>query len=213
VEPLDAPFVEGRDMTSAETPSGLTPRKVLLFSGHMIDSPRRKEPRFPPDREASAAKMIVSALDTLDVGARDLAICGGACGGDLLFAEAVLARGARLEIYIPLDEPSFLRESVDFADANWRERYFAAKARSTLHVAPDERGPLPAGEDPFERNNLWMLESALRFGAEKVDFICLWNGKGGDGAGGTKHLMDEVAAKAGEDRVHLIDTTKAWSLP
>jgi hypothetical protein len=97
---------------------------------------------------------------------------------------------------------------VDFADANWRERFFAAKSRAILHIMPDERGPLAAGEDPFEQNNLWMLGSAMRFGAEKVDFICLWNGKGGDGPGGTQHLMKEVQNKSG--RVHWINTTAAW---
>ena len=29
-----------------------------------------------------------------------------------------------------------------------------------------------------------MMDAALRFGADKVDFVCLWNGEGGDGPGG-----------------------------
>jgi len=194
-------------MTSAQAAPGWTPRRVLLFSGHMIDAPDRKEPRFPPDKEPIAAQAIASTLDALGAGSRDLAICSGACGGDLLFAEAVLARGASLELYLPFDEPRFLEESVDFADADWRNRFFAAKSRAALHLMPDEHGLLPAGEDPFERNNLWMLQSAMRFGAEKVDFICLWNGKGGDGPGGTQHLVKAVESQG---RVHLIDTIKAW---
>src|SRR5271166_4008211 len=112
------------------------PRKVILFSGHMIDAQGRKTPRFPPDKEPIAANAIAAALAELDVGARDLCICGGACGGDLLFAEAALARFARLELYIPFDEPTFLEESVDFADRDWRARYLAAKARAALHVLP-----------------------------------------------------------------------------
>ena len=195
-------------MSSAKAAPGWTPRKVLLFSGHMIDAPGRKEPRFPPDKEPIAAERIASILDALGVGAQDLGICSGACGGDLLFAEAALARGASLELYLPFDETRFLEESVDFADADWRERFFAAKSRATLHLMPDERPPLLAGEDPFEQDNLWMLEAAMRFGAEKVDFICLWNGKGGDGPGGTQHLMQEVQSKSG--RVHWINTTEAW---
>jgi len=196
-------------MSSAQAAPGWMPRKVLLFSGHMIDAPGRKEPRFPPDKEPIAAQRIAATLDALGVGAQDLGICSGACGGDLLFAEAALARGSQLEFYLPFDEAKFLEESVDFADANWRERFMAAKARATLHLMPEERGPLPAAEDPFERNNLWMLKSAMRFGAEKVEFICLWNGKGGDGPGGTQHLMHEVRSKSG--RVHWIDTTKVWA--
>jgi hypothetical protein len=86
------------------------PRKVALFSGHMIDAPGREKPRFPPDEELIAARAIAQALADLGVGQTDLAICGGACGGDLLFAEAALARGAHLEVYIPFDEATFLEK-------------------------------------------------------------------------------------------------------
>jgi hypothetical protein len=189
----------------------MTPRNVLLFSGHMIDAPGREEPRFPASKEAAAADAIAKLLDSAELGANssDLAICGGACGGDLLFAEACLARGAKLELYIPFDEPTFLAESVDFADANWRQRFFAAKAKAALHVAPEELGPLPHGDNPYERNNMWMLDAASRFGPEKLIFICLWNGEGGDGPGGAKHLMDEAGRKT--KRIYWLDTRKLWS--
>jgi hypothetical protein len=189
-------------------PSPEPPRKVVLFSGHMIDAPGREKPRFPPDKEPVAARAIASALADLDVGPGDLAICGAACGGDLLFAEAALARGARLELYIPFDEPTFLEKSVDFADADWRARYLAAKARADLHIAPRELAPPQEGEDPYERNNRWMLNQASRFGADKVDLVCFWNGEGGDGPGGTKHMMEEVRQRGG--RTHWLDTTKLW---
>ena len=188
--------------------AGAAPRKVLLFSGHMIDAPERREARFPADKESIAAVAIAKTLVRIDAGPGDLAICSGACGGDLLFAEASLARGSSLELYIPFEDQTFLANSVDFADANWRARFFGAKSLATLHVMPNECGPFVAGEDPYERNNLWMLESAERFGTEKVDFICLWNGQGGDGPGGTQHLMEEVRRKAG--RIHWLDTTQLW---
>jgi hypothetical protein len=126
-------------------PNDWTPRKVVLFSGHMIDAPGREKPRFPPDKEPMAANAIGEALAGLGIGARDLCICGGACGGDLLFAEAAPARSARLELYIPFDETTFLDKSVDFAGGDWRARFFAAKARATLYVLPLERGETPEG--------------------------------------------------------------------
>jgi hypothetical protein len=191
-----------------EEPNDPTPRKTLLFSGHMIDAPGREKPRFPPDKEPSAAAAIDSALADLDVGPLDLCVCGGACGGDLLFAEAALLRSARLEFYIPFDEPAFLEQSVDFADRDWRARYFRARARATLHVLPLEEGPTPKGEDPYERNNVWMLKEASRFGPEKVDLVCLWNGERGDGPGGAQHMMEEVQRAGG--RAHWLDTKKLW---
>ena len=103
------------------------PRQVFLFSGHMIDAPDRKDPRFPPDKEPIAAKAIADKLDALGAGPEDLAICGGACGGDLLFAEACLARGLKLELRIPFDEPTFIRKSVAFAPGNWTDRFYQVK--------------------------------------------------------------------------------------
>jgi len=73
-------------MVSSPSPAERTPRRVFLFSGHMIDAPNRSTPRFPADKEPIAAAAIVAELDRLGAGPDDLGICGGACGGDLLFA-------------------------------------------------------------------------------------------------------------------------------
>ena len=182
------------------------PRRVVLFSGHMIDAPDRLEPRFPPENEAVAARAIADVLDTLDMGSDDLAVSSGACGGDLLFAEAMAARGARIEIYLPFDEPTFVARSVDFAGAEWHARFVAIRSIATLHSMPAERPPVGDEDDPYEQVNLWMLDAANRFGADKVDLVCLWDGKGGDGPGGTRHLLDAVAGHSG--RIHRIDTSR-----
>jgi len=174
----------------------------------MIDAPDRKIPRFPPDKEAVASDAIVDALSKIGVGRGDLAICGGACGGDLLFAEACLAQEMRVEIYIPFDESTFLAGSVDFAGGNWHQRYLAVKAKATLHVAHDELGALSEGENAYERDNQWMLDSATRFGGDRMAVICLWNGEGGDGPGGAQHLMAE--ARRHTSQIYWLDTRKLW---
>ena len=125
------------------------PPKVALFSGHMIDAPDRAKPRFPADKAPIAARAIAAALADLDVGPRDLCICGGACGGDLLFAEAALARSARLELYIPFDEATFLEKSVDFAGGDWRARFFAAKAHAAPPRAAARKGADAGGGGPL----------------------------------------------------------------
>jgi hypothetical protein len=192
----------GVAMSSAQADQ--SPKSVVLFSGHMIDAPDRRTPRFAANKAPVAAAAIAEALTGIGVTQGDLAICGGACGGDLLFAEACLARAMALELYIPFDEPTFLANSVDFADSDWHDRYLAVKSRATLHVMPNELGLLPAGENAYERNNRWMLDSALRFGAEKLAFISLWDGQGGDGPGGAHHLMEEVRRRTW--RIHWLNT-------
>jgi tetratricopeptide (TPR) repeat protein len=123
------------------------PRQVFLFSGHMIDAPNRPTPRFPADKESLATWAITAKLEELGAGPEDLALCGGACGGDLLFAEACLTRGVRLQIHLPFDEPEFLQRSVNYAGDGWRERFYAVKKndKTRLLVMPDELGPLPKG--------------------------------------------------------------------
>jgi hypothetical protein len=128
----------------------------------------------------------------------------------LLFAEACLARDVNLEVRIPFDEPTFIQRSVAFAPGNWTDRFYQVKEnpRTKLFMMPRELGPLPHGLNSYARDNLWQLYSALAWGPDKVRFVCLWNRKGGDGAGGTEHMHDTVLQYAG--RVYVLDTTKLW---
>jgi len=59
-----------------QNPVGASPRKVVLFSGHMIDAPGRPKPRFPADKVPIAAGEIARMLGQISVGRGDLAICG-----------------------------------------------------------------------------------------------------------------------------------------
>lgn len=199
-----------KSLTEAEPRNPQQPKQVVLFTGHMIDQPNRKKPRFPVQCEPLAADAIEKVLDQLKASSGDLGICGGANGGDLLFAEACLGRGMRLELRIPFEEPKFLRESVTFAGDLWRDRFYAVKAndKTKLFVMPQELGPTPDQVSPYSRNNMWMLYSGLAWGDEKLSLVCLWDGGGGDGPGGTQHLVKILQARIGADRVHRLDTVQ-----
>lgn len=184
------------------------PRQVFLFSGHMIDAPDRPTPRFPAAKEAIAAQKIAAALAQLGVGPEDLALTQGACGGDILFTEACQQRGVKVHWLQPFDEPDFIRRSVINGGEAWRNRYFDAKATlaAPLRSAPEELGEPPQNTNDgyaYERCNLWLLYTALACGLDKVHFICLWNGEGADGLGGTAHMYNEVNKRTG--RVIWID--------
>lgn len=197
---------EGRYMMVSDEPNSLHPRQVLLFSGHMVDAPTRPTPRFPAAKEPMAIQRIAEALDRLGAGAQDLALTQGACGGDLLFTEVCQQRGVTVQWLQPFDEPTFIQKSVVCHSETWLVRYQATKAKLTTEIrsAPRELGPLPAGVDPYERCNLWLFETALSYGLSKVQFVCLWNGGGGDGPGGTAHMYYEVKRRTGQ--VVWIDT-------
>ncbi|MDD1625032.1 MAG: hypothetical protein LUO94_09765, partial [Methylococcaceae bacterium] len=186
------------------------PRQVFLFTGHMIDAPDRTPPRFPPDKEPIAAQKIAETLDELGADPQDMGLTQGACGGDILFAEACQRRGVKLQLLQPFEEPLFIENSVANGGESWLDRYHTIiqKLDTPPLAAPLELGPLAKEMDAYERCNLWLLASALAYGAEKVWFVCLWDGGGGDGPGGTAHMVEKVKMKNG--RVIWLDTRKLW---
>lgn len=188
-----------------------TPRKIFLFSGHMIDTSDRETARFPKEKEPTAVTAIVNKLKALGAGSEDLALSSGACGGDLIFAEACLELNMQLHIHIPFAIPEFLNASVSFAGDNWQERFYTCinNPNTRLLIMPDELGELPEHVNPYERTNLWLLYSAISWGPEKVYCVCLWDGKGGDGPGGTRHMHDCVNKHSG--KVYVLDTNTLFN--
>lgn len=175
------------------------PRRVLLFTGHMMDRPGREKPRLPPGAGAIAALRIAEVLERWQVGPGDIAYCQAAAGGDLLFLEACVARGVCCRVLLPFDEPTFVQESIDPSlnmpgELTWRERWLAIKPRLGWppSLITTELGPTPRKVNPYERCNLWLLNSALAHGPDRLHFIALWNGEPGDGPGGTAHLKAEA---------------------
>jgi hypothetical protein len=182
--------------------------RTIVCSGHMIDAPGRKEPRFPPRKEEAVRLKIAEQLARWNAGAGDMGICSGACGADILFAEACLERGARVLLLIPLPEDAFLERSVAFADADWEARYRALRARCETRFQQEALGPRAEDENVFERNNLWCLNTAYALvRPDRVDAILVWDGKPtGDGPGGTSDFASRVAQGGG--RVTVIDPTR-----
>lgn len=186
-----------------------SPRQVFLFSGHMIDAPQRPQPRFPAAMEQEAAVKISEILDKLEANQRHLAIVPGiACGGDILFIEACLARQMKVQAYLPFAPAEFITQSVGFAGDDWVERFqrIINHPLVEIHFQLEELGAVPPEENPFERNNRWTLRSSLNYDINKLRLIVLWDGKGGDGQGGTFDMVKQVRQLGGT--VEHLDTTK-----
>lgn len=192
------------------------PPQVFLFAGHMIDKPGRAKPRFPGNMEAEATEKISAVLDKLDAHSHSIAITPGiACGGDIVFIEACLQRNMHIEVYLPFDTAEFIHRSVSFAGDHWVERFYEIvnHPNVTLHFQLERLGPVPAGDNAFERNNRWALYSTLMYDIDRVRLIVLWNGEGGDAPGGTGDMVAQVRQLGGI--VEHIDTTKFdhWKQP
>ena len=167
---------------------------TVLFSGHMVDAPDRPSPRFPPERVPVVRRAIAEAIWLFDESDAK-GISGLACGGDLLFAEEWLKTGRLLHAYLPREEADFLDESVRFAGEEWVDSFRAVTADPKLVLSGPDQEMLGL-DDPHTANNLRMLDAAiLRSGG--LHGLFLWDGKGGDGPGGTEHLASAVVEEGG----------------
>ncbi len=175
--------------------------RVLLFTGHRVDDPGRKTPRFPADKESVARQAIKDAVEKEIAEAGEIAfgIAGGASGGDILFHEVCAELGIPTKLYLALPPDQFVKASVQSAGPQWIERFRRLRERLPERVlAESEELPRWLQEKPtysiWQRDNLWMLYNALAAGGDNVTLIALWNGEAGDGPGGTADLVE----KAGE---------------
>ena len=106
----------------------LVPGRVIQFTGHMFASDLDEEP--------SLAEAVRRRLD------EDGVICGFgslACGADILFAEALIARGAECHVVLPSPPRAFIESSVKPGGGPWVPRFerCLAAAASRMVVGHD----------------------------------------------------------------------------
>ena len=177
------------------------PQRVVLFTGHMVDKPDRPKPRFPrtAGAENMAREMIRVALAQEDAeGGISLGIAAGACGADILFHEACEAAGIAGNLMLALPQDQFCVASVQHGNADWVERYRRLCERLSPRVLQDQQA-LPnwlaeaRDYDVWQRNNFWMMFTALTYHARNLTLIALYNPDlDPDGPGGTRHLLEEA---------------------
>lgn len=98
----------------------LTLPGVAVFSGHMIDRPDRKTPRFPAYAEEQVREELAAILQKHRI---HTAYVSCACGGDIIFIEEVLKNGGECFILPPLPLEQTIKNSVDIIPgSNWKER-------------------------------------------------------------------------------------------
>lgn len=209
-------------------------KRVLVFTGHMIDAPDRKTPRFPANKEGLAREkikeLVMKEMNTAGVAA---AYAGGASGGDILFQEVCAELGIETRLYLAVQPEIYVTTSVNKAGPGWVQRFWdlhrAHVERNQVRIlnqntarVKDDVEYLPAwlrekeNYSIWQRNNLWMLFNALAEGLDEktgdpnLTLIALWDGAEGDGPGGTGDLVDKVE-KLGA-RCEIINTKELFGL-
>jgi hypothetical protein len=158
-----------------------------------MDAPGRAVPRFPPGEEVRVRSCIEAALAGWEIGEGDVLVTGGAGGGDLLAAEAMLARGGAVRLLLALDPETFIAHSVRTEPGDqdgWERRFRAVAARSDLRVVDQRVEPQAPTENRFERTNRALLNVAIELaGSNQLHALLIWDGQArADGRGGTAHF-------------------------
>jgi class 3 adenylate cyclase len=162
---------------------------TVFFTGHMIDRPGRAVPRFPEALSPQIAQRIAAELDL--AGATD-GFASAACGGDILFLEAMLARGGRVHMALPCAVEAFRRDCVDIIPgADWAARFDRLlESAHTLEILGEQYASDNAmASECCSRILAGLAQRCAREKSEEPLVIALWDGRPGDAFGGTHSIV------------------------
>lgn len=114
----------------------LAPPTTIHYAGHRMAPPGASGKLTSADEQRVAGE-IAALLDRHRVGFGYGALASGA---DILFAEALLARGAELHVVLPFDADEFIAVSVASSGGDWVRRFETCrKQASSITQATEDR--------------------------------------------------------------------------
>lgn len=160
--------------------TSLRPPPVLYFAGNLFHPDAAAEERMRAEIDAALAEWgITGGYGAL------------AAGADLLFAEALIARGAELNVVLPFARDDFVATSVAPFGTGWVARFDACMARAaSVHYASDTGYAGDPGQFAYG-NDFAMGLACLRAShlCTEALHIALWDGAPARGAGGTAETI------------------------
>jgi hypothetical protein len=194
--------------------------RVIVATGHRADTPNRPSPRFPNtpaciDKAKAWLREKVQAERAETAGAIS-GLGGAASGTDLLFHEVCAELGIPTKVVLPIPVEDYRRESVADGGPDWVEKFNRLVAMNPPVILSDDPDLPPwaqhiANYGVFQRGNIWLMEDALLRPNADVTLLALWNGKAGDGPGGTADMV-KLAEQHGA-KVRSENTDVLFGLP
>lgn len=163
--------------------------RVVIVSGHMVDSDDRPVPRFPSTELDRVGRLITNSLAGWGVAEETTVVTGGARGADILAAEAALGLRATVHLCLAVPVDEFERRSVALPGTDWGDRFRAVVAASSVEVVSPGGGP---DEVVFPRANARILAYAREVDPMPYALV-VWDRAAGDASGGTADMVSALA--------------------
>ncbi len=129
------------------------PPNIVAFTGHMVDAADRSIPRFPVALVPDIKQSIKNTIRTQHA---QIGYSSIACGGDILFAEAMEEAGGEVNLFLPFAAKDFIETSIAFAGQEWIDRF-----NRLIEKFP----PTYITKDPFNGNDeFFQYLSTIVFG-------------------------------------------------
>lgn len=179
----------------------LVPPTVVVFTGYTIDHPSYKLSLFPPEAEDDVKRSIAEKLDEIDA---RVGYSSASCGSDLLFIEAMIERGAEVNIVLPFAISDFLASNVRYAGPRWEKRFERAiECANTVTLSVEDRY---LGHDMLYRfsNSVMhgMANMRAKFLTTEPHLIAVWHSRAVNMPGGPSDFIDHWSDIS---TLHLID--------
>ena len=164
---------------------------VIVFSGHMLDSPQSppRERRFPAELEPAVASQIRRVLA---VSVPAIGFSSAAAGSDILFLEQMMSFEQAYHILLSGPEKEFVERSVSYAGAGWEERFRKILISAKSVDEPNSHHPADNSPAYWFATRLLSGRALMQARQLNLDLIALavWNGKPGVGMGGTASFVN-----------------------
>lgn len=147
---------------------------------------------------ALAAIASAVAAQRREHGRVRVGVAAGASGGDLLFHQALAEAKIPSVLCLPLPRDEFVAASVATAGPGWVALFDDIHQRADVRtMTPGDRATV------WQRGNEWMLDEAFALADAGVTLLALWDGRRGDGPGGTAAMVESARRRGAE--VVIID--------
>lgn len=162
---------------------------VIVFTGHDLDRPGQQPPRLTEACLPALEAELRRELDRLEA---RIGYASPSAGSSLLFVEAMLERGAEINLILPFRQEDFVRHAVAFAGPAWVRRFEQAVARCTS-VSHASRGPYLGHAMLFRYGNSMLHGLAtLRAGflGTEPHLLAVWDYEQGSLVGDAADFID-----------------------